>query len=418
MPETDVLLLSELAPWPLDHGGRLRVYHLALNLHQQGLRIRVASPGPLPNDAPDAIHQLTLPWPSKPDPPTTQTFLKNWQGPLAPLRHRLARHQGINSDTYAHALTLSRQHNPAAVIAVGQHAPMMLRGLPTDLTRIWYAADDVVAFLLSCMRREPLSRWPSRLYSTALHTALETAFGQLDGIVGVSNTDQRFLNTLGRPRIGRVIPNGVDLTEFNPPTPPTNPEPQTLVFWGRLDFEPNIDGLRWFAREAWPTLHRRNPNARWRIIGRGNHPSLAPLKTTPGIDWLGAVDDIKPHAHNAAVTILPMRCGGGIKNKLLEALALGRPVVCTPRALTGLPTDHRMPPVRLGSTAKQLTQAIEQLWQHPATANRLGNSARTWATRHAGWDRTAHSFIQLINDCTPTNHQLTQTSLHTRTQAA
>ncbi|MEQ9460093.1 MAG: glycosyltransferase family 4 protein [Phycisphaeraceae bacterium] len=398
MTKTDVLILSELAPWPLDHGGRLRVAYLAPALARLGLRVVVASPEALPVEAPSSLRSLCVDWPACVDESDQRAFIQNWSGPLRGLRRRLARHQGIDTARYAGALELVRRLRPRAVIGVGQHAPVMLKGLPKDVSRVWYAADDVVAFLLSCMGRESLDRWPSRLYGAALHTGLEVAFGGLDAIVGVSDQDQRWLSVLGRPGVGRVIANGVDLDVFCPAAE-TAIEANTAVFWGRLDFEPNVDGLIWFVDRVWPGLVRRHPGARFRVIGRGMHRSLERLRTAEGVEWVGAVDDVRDDARSSAVTVLPMRCGGGIKNKLLEALAMGRPVVCTSRALTGLAEDHRMPPVRLGDDALSMVSAIEQLWANPASAARLGRSARAWAERHASWDQAARAFAGLLDDC-------------------
>ncbi|QDU71794.1 glycosyltransferase family 4 protein [Mucisphaera calidilacus] len=398
MSETEVLILSEFAAWPLDHGGRLRVAYLARSLERLGVSVKIASPEGVAAGTPEDLRRLTVGWPDRVSEEVAREFLRGWGGVLGPVRRRLARHQGIEAGCYGGALELVRRLRPRAVIGVGQHAPLMLHGLPRGLTRIWYAADDVVAFLLSCVRRESVTRWPSRMYETLLHAGLEVGFGGLDGIVGVSEGDLRFLSMLGRPRVGRVIPNGVDLEVFRPERG-CAVEPKSAVFWGRLDFEPNVDGLLWFVKRVWPELRSLHGGARFRVVGRGMHRSLERLGEVEGVELVGAVDDVRPYAWGSSVTVLPMRCGGGIKNKLLEALAMGRPVACTDRALTGLPTDHRMPPVRLGRDAEGLVSAMDRLWGNPATAAHLGHQARSWAERHAGWDRAGAGFMGMIEDC-------------------
>lgn len=132
----------------------------------------------------------------------------------------------------------------------------------------------------------------ARIYSTtrgarrtarmvALYAAIETLFVRgLNGAIGVSPTDSRLLHIVAGARQTVTIRNGVDLDYFGqqPQTvdgpPLANP---SLVFWGRLDFEPNVDAVCWFAREVWPTLRRRVPSASWKIVGKNPVPQVEQL---------------------------------------------------------------------------------------------------------------------------------------------
>jgi glycosyltransferase involved in cell wall biosynthesis len=115
-----------------------------------------------------------------------------------------------------------------------------------------------------------------------------------------------------------------------------------------------------------------------------------------GIRIHGEVADIRPLAHAAALTILPMRCGGGIKNKLLEAAALGRPIVASARAVDGLelPSDHHA--LRVCGGAASWVRTIDDLWADAAAATVMGACARDWVERNHRWSDVAAGLLDWV----------------------
>lgn len=383
--QRDVLFVSEQPPWPLDQGFKVHGYHMARALRDLGVRVGFASMQPLPDDAPEPLRQMHVDWP-KATAHQTQTRSRRFRG----LRRRLARYLGPSQADAAGLLALVGQCQPQAVVGLGIHSPILLHGLHARVPckRVWYAADELLYFHASCMRRESVWRWPGRLRQAAVHVAMERLFAAgLDGAIAVSPTDAKMLRFVAGVRNVVTVRNGVDLDDFAPH--PAQPRQQSLIFWGNLDFEPNVDAVRWFARCVWPKLHWRRPDATLRIVGRNAVPAVNELAAQPGIDVVGAVDDIREAARDSSAVVLPMRCGGGIKNKLLEAAAMGKPIVASPRAADGLAFDDTGPPFAIADTPEAWVAAVRRVWSDPLHAAALGAAARAWVRKHHNWNAAA-----------------------------
>ncbi|HEY2618635.1 MAG TPA: TIGR03087 family PEP-CTERM/XrtA system glycosyltransferase [Acetobacteraceae bacterium] len=135
------------------------------------------------------------------------------------------------------------------------------------------------------------------------------------------------------------VSNGVDFDYFSPSHDLASPfagEGADLVFTGRMDYRPNIDAVQWFARDVMPVLRRRVPAARFWIVGAAPTGDVRALAGLPGVEVTGRVADTRPYLAAADVVVAPLRIARGIQNKLLEAMAMARPVVATPEAFQGV----------------------------------------------------------------------------------
>jgi glycosyltransferase involved in cell wall biosynthesis len=420
LPHTDALFISEQPLWPLDQGYRVHGCQMARAMSDHGLAVKMTSLRPTSGCDQPWLKDMLVDWPTAED-EDHQAFVQGWAGPGARLRHKLASHQAIDSRELAGLIPLIRRLKPKAVIALGQHGPIMLRGLTKafpDLTTVWYAADEPISFQLSCLRREGVGAIKNRAYLAGLYAGLQTCFARgLDGAIGVSPTDTRLLKHTAGVRQAVTIPNGVDTDYFHPTA--ARAESGSLVFWGRLDFEPNADAVLWFARRVWPKLRERQPQARLKIVGKNAGEKVCRLGDIPGIQFVGEVDDIRTHAHAAAATILPMRCGGGIKNKLLEAAAMGLPILASPKAVKGLTWPEHTTPVRLCHSPDDWVHQIERVWYDGVLSNSLRRDARDWVLNQHTWPNAAKQMIRFLeglsgtsfaDDQTKTTHALQLTT--------
>jgi sugar transferase (PEP-CTERM/EpsH1 system associated) len=138
----------------------------------------------------------------------------------------------------------------------------------------------------------------------------------------------------------RVVPNGVDTDYFDPTQEFVNPfEPaaRPIVFTGAMDYQANVDGVRWFADRIFPAIHSHQPTALFAIVGSNPTAEVTALGRRPGVLVTGRVPDVRPYLAHAAVVVAPLRIARGVQNKVLEALAMARPVVATPNAVQGIP---------------------------------------------------------------------------------
>jgi sugar transferase (PEP-CTERM/EpsH1 system associated) len=132
-----------------------------------------------------------------------------------------------------------------------------------------------------------------------------------------------------------LFPNGVDTTYFSPNLA-TQSAQNVIVFLGRMDYFPNIDGIHYFVREILPIIRRKRPDVKLRIIGSNPVRSVRELSQVPHVSLTGQVADVRPYLTDAAVSVVPLRIARGTQNKILESMAVGIPVVATPQAAKGV----------------------------------------------------------------------------------
>ncbi len=383
----DVLLVSEQPLWPLDQGYRVHGFHMATGLVRQGLNVGVACLKPNSVTAPAALRDLLVPWPQAWDSHEAETT-RAWSGLLKRARMRLADHQGLDVKQLAGVVTLVEKHKPSAVLALGQHGPVMLRCLAerSDVARVWYAADEPVAFNLSCLSRLPSEERAQKVREAAVCGAIETLFARgIDGAIGVSPRDTRLLKWATGARSAVTIRNGVDREKFSPRAGGTAVKKNSIVFWGRMDFEPNVDAVCWFAEHVWPALRESKRNATWNIVGKNPAQRVLELSRLPGVTVTGAVTDVREYARSSAAVVLPVRCGAGIKNKLLEAASMGLPIVASPHAVRGLESDETLYPAQVCREPAQWIESILRCWSDAAWSAQLGDRAQRWARVHHDW---------------------------------
>jgi sugar transferase (PEP-CTERM/EpsH1 system associated) len=180
-----------------------------------------------------------------------------------------------------------------------------------------------------------------------------------------------------------VMRNGVDLQHHSPQG--WTPEPGHLVFVGVMDYYPNVEGVLWFCDRILPRIRERVPGARLSIVGSHPVPTIRKLSTRAGIEVTGFVDDPRDWLRRAAVSVAPLRIARGIQNKVLEAMAMGLPVVGTTSATQGVDGEAGRDYLVADSEDGQV-EAVCDLLRHPATARELGGRARAFVEAHYDWE--------------------------------
>jgi sugar transferase (PEP-CTERM/EpsH1 system associated) len=192
-----------------------------------------------------------------------------------------------------------------------------------------------------------------------------------------------------------VIPNGVDSAYFSPENAGLDPKcggAPIIVFTGRMDYWPNVDAVVWFSDTVLPRLRDRFPNATFLIVGAQPSATVLALGHRPGIVVTGTVPDVRPYVGYADAVVAPMRIGRGIQNKVLEGMAMARPVIVTPQALEGIDAvadTHLL----LARDGDGFVRSVERIMD-PVFAKTVGAAARQraielyeWADSLAKYDR-------------------------------
>jgi sugar transferase (PEP-CTERM/EpsH1 system associated) len=180
-----------------------------------------------------------------------------------------------------------------------------------------------------------------------------------------------------------AVENGIDTLHFDPAGAferlPKGEGP-LIVFTGQMDYRPNVDAVSTFVGEALPVIRRRHPTARFAIVGRAPTPAVRALATEPGVTVTGEVADVRPWLAAAEVCVAPLLLARGIQNKVLEAMAMARPVVASRAAAEGI--DHA-DTIRV---AENSGEAVCDLLADPTAALELGERARAQVMRRYGWE--------------------------------
>ena len=186
----------------------------------------------------------------------------------------------------------------------------------------------------------------------------------------------------------RAVENGIDTDRFDPALPLDAvgaDEGPLAVFTGQMDYRPNIDAVRWFATDILPLVRARHPSARFAIVGRAPTAEVRALEKLPGVIVTGEVPDVRPWLAAADAVVAPLLLARGVQNKLLEAMAMARPVVASAAAATGIdavPGEHLL----VTDGTDKMADAVCALFDdHPAAAA-MGRAARARMIARYGWD--------------------------------
>lgn len=212
------------------------------------------------------------------------------------------------------------------------------------------------------------------------------AWRQFDRVQVFSRRDADSIATLApdvEPQV-RVNPFGLVLP---PEAGPARQLPGTILFVGAFHHPPNRDAALWLAREILPAVRERAPQARLRIVGSAPPPEVLELEG-PDVEVVADAPSVLPHLEEAAVVMAPVRTGGGMRMKVLQAMAAGKAVVTTPRGTEGYTGFGEEPPLAVGESEAEIAAATAALLADDGARLRLGERAREFAERHhspAAW---------------------------------
>ncbi|MBV9502243.1 MAG: glycosyltransferase [Acidobacteriaceae bacterium] len=212
-------------------------------------------------------------------------------------------------------------------------------------------------------------------------------------VVGVSELDERIM----RDRFGIAstssVPTGVDLNFFERRREPARSH--DLVFVGSMDWMPNIDGMRWFLDEIFPMIRRRRPDTKLAIVGRNPPASLMAATHHPLVTVTGTVPDVRPYLWGSAISIVPLRVGGGTRLKIFEAMAAGTPVVSTTVGAEGLPVRHG-DNIRLADTSADFAaECLNLLENEPVRQTTAANGLELIRARFS-WEEATRRFEETL----------------------
>lgn len=382
-----VLAVAAREPWPLCHGGRLRLFHMLRVLAAQGCAVTLAVPARRDGDAGEAPHlpagvNLEIVGPDDEADRTPGRF-----GNASVAKRFLG---------YSHAMGEWLRANATRA----RFDAVLLSGLSRGvyaadaaLPCIWDIVDDPVLHILRDVRPHP-TRWLPGLRSVAgVAMALRAFSKHVNAIVVASTIDAQWMRWYAGGAPVTAVSNGVDAEAFAGIVGPG--DHSTIVFIGSLSFPPNSDAVRWFAARVWPRLYQRDAARRFVLVGKQPGSDVRELAMLPGIEIAADVPDVRPYLQRATVAVVPTRKGGGVKNKILEACAAGRAVVASPVAAAGL-SAHAGRELLVARSPAEWADSVEALLGDPARADAIGAAGRTWVHREHNWPDVGGRMLAVI----------------------
>jgi polysaccharide biosynthesis protein PslH len=230
--------------------------------------------------------------------------------------------------------------------------------------------------------------------------ALECRIAQeSDACTFVSEAEAALFRALLPDHASKIhaVPNGVDSAYFDPaivhPAPYDTARP-TFVFTGTMDYAPNIEAVSWFTTGIMPRIREELPNAQFYIVGANPAPAVRKLRQLGPVHVTGRVPDVRPYVQHAVAAVAPMRIARGIQNKVLEAMALRKPVVVTSGALEGIEADPGRD-LLLADNEESFAEAAVRL-ASGTEGQAIGAAARRCVLRHHSWSANLRQFDPLL----------------------
>jgi sugar transferase (PEP-CTERM/EpsH1 system associated) len=387
---------------PLDKGGRLRTWHLMRHLAKSHVitYLSFGEPGQSPADLAGmrevAADVETIP--RRDAPKGSWTFYGDLAFRLAdPLPYAIAKYRSRAFAGRVRALLAERRVDllvcdflcPAVNLPDVLPCPSVIFTHNVE-SEIWRRHAETKTRAL-----------PRRLYELQHRRMLRyegRALSRFDGVLAVSDVDRDaftrlYPNAARRPI--KVVPTGVDTEYFAPAAAPAPPESRSLVFTGSMDWLPNEDAMLFFCRDVLPLIRAEEPATTLSIVGRAPTPAIARLGLQPGITVTGTVDDVRPYVRNAALSIVPLRIGGGTRLKIFEAMSMAKAVVSTGVGAEGLPITHREH-LLLADQPAEFAGAVVGLLRDADSRRRLGAPARELVVTRYDWSAVAGDLEQAL----------------------
>ena len=220
-----------------------------------------------------------------------------------------------------------------------------------------------------------------------------------DHILVTSNIDRNALiNTVrnGRtPAPISVLSNGVDQGYFQPNLDVPK-EPETLVFSGKMSYHANISMVKYLVNAIMPLIWRQRPHVRLVVVGKDPPAEIKRMRENPLIEVTGTVSDIRPFLWRSTIAVAPLVYGAGVQNKILEAMAVGLPVVTTSKALLSLgavPGRDILP----GDSAEEFSESVLGLLGNPCWRRKVGEAGRLFVQESHDWGKITEQLVGIYN---------------------
>ena len=261
---------------------------------------------------------------------------------------------------------------------------------------------DCISYLFqqaASQSRSLFGRLVSRFELVRTKRAEAFLLDTFDHVLVTSDQDRKaLLSTVSntrKPASVSILSNGVDQDYFKP-NQSIQKETNTLIFSGKISYHANISMVKYLVDEIMPLIWHQRPDVRLIVAGKDPPSEIKRLQENPLIQVTGTVRDLRPFLWKAAIAVTPLVYGAGVQNKILEALAVGLPVVSTSRVLQSLGVTPGKE-ILVGDTPREFSACILDLLENPDTRHKMGEAGRVYVLENHNWKRISAQ-LALIYD--------------------
>lgn len=238
-------------------------------------------------------------------------------------------------------------------------------------------------------------RWLMQREANLLFQFERQVARRVDASLFVSEAEAALFRTRTGAANVQVVENGIDTDFFDPAASFRHIDTtgRLIAFTGQMDYRPNVEAVTWFAETVLPHIRLAHPDAVFAIVGRNPTDAVKALAKQDGVKVTGEVADVRPWLDAAACVVAPLKIARGIQNKVLEAMAMERPVVASNAAAEGIDHDGT---ILSGDSVAEVADAVNGLLADPAAAAAMGRRARARVKARYGWDARLAALDSLI----------------------
>ena len=391
-----ILVISTWFPFPPDNGSKARTYNLLRHLGaRHTLDLLALSQSERDTNYLDEVRQFCRRIALFPEPKFHPRKLRSYLGFFSPTPRYFQAHHCRELESLSTIWTQEESYNVVLAVTLGAGPYAAKLDVPFRVLDQHNIESQVIKRECrngrSILRR--LRYAPTWIKAEGFERAVARRF---DAITVVSEQERGLMEGLLGDGHGKeicVVPNGIDpgLLEYQPPMR----EEAVLLFTGALTYKPNYDAAVRLCEDILPAVRTRFPHARLRITGGFEGVDVSGLADTPGVELTGYVEDIRPVVASASVLVVPLHFGGGTRLKILEAMALGTPVVSTPIGAEGLEVQDGVH-ILLGETTTELADRTSRVLADPDWAVKIAGNARELVKEHYQWPMIAGRFERVL----------------------
>lgn len=395
-----ILQLYNRVPHPLHDGGALAVHAMSLGLHEAGADVQLFCL----NASRSRVAEAAIPafWKSQFNMQlhAVDTRLYPWSAAWNLLEGSAYHVSRFYHPAVASALAVLLQRQNFDIIQLeatfmGVYLPIIRQHSQAKVVLRAHNIDYRIWQRLAAGCQQPLKKWYLQLQASRLQRFEEALYAAVDAVVAISEVDAAYIRQLTKAAITNA-PMGLaaDRAASAPNWKPENLHRCSFV--ASLDWQPNQEAVRWLHAELWPAIRQQAPNSLCVVAGKNAPASFAKL-TGNGLDMLGFVPDAAQTMRDNPLFLVPIRSGSGIRIKILEALALGLPVVSTTLGAEGLSVTHRAQ-LWLADTPAAFAEAVTYLQAHPHEAYQMGERGKAWVQKHFNREEIGRSLLHFYRN--------------------